>query len=99
MEDTTPNRAKDEAMRAWLWHYGRLAVTPVILLTLLALIGTGLGLLSPWPIKILTDSVFSFHPAPGFLLRYSQTDQLVYWIAGMIVGLFVISKVFGYIKG
>ncbi len=99
MEEKPVIPEKDQAMRDWLAHYGREAVGPVIFLTFLALIGTGLGLLSPWPIKILTDSVFGFQPAPGFLDQYRQTIQLVYWVAAMIGGLFFISRIFGYIKG
>ncbi len=49
---------------AYVRPYGRCAVATAVLTIVIA----GLGLLAPWPLKILFDSVLGSHPVPSVLV-------------------------------
>ncbi len=49
----------------YLWPYRRLAAASLVLIVLAGLA----GLLTPWPLKILVDSVLQGHPLPAFVQR------------------------------
>ena len=58
---------------------------------MLSLVAVGLQLLSPWPLKILIDSVFGAVPAPGFLGPLTGTYTLLVLVAVGYVALYLIS--------
>jgi ATP-binding cassette subfamily B protein/subfamily B ATP-binding cassette protein MsbA len=79
MDDTRPNTASaadsgstlNVAMRLLL--YCGQGEGPSILLGLgLLLLGTGISLLQPWPMKLVLDSVIGTVPPPAFLSRLAQ---------------------------
>src|SRR5690349_12813682 len=66
-------------------HYKRLAGVTVVLMALGALV----GLLSPWPLAILIDSVLGDKPLPAVLGpligSWSQTALIIFAVAGGLV--------------
>ena len=50
----------------YLRPYWKLAAVSVLLIV----VGSLIGLLAPWPLKILIDSVLENHPLPPFLVSF-----------------------------
>lgn len=87
------------AFKSWLFTYIRQSWWRIVILILLSLIAVGLGLLNPWPLKLLADSVFGNVPAPGPLEPYTGTVTLLYFAAITYVTIYLLQGVFGVISG
>lgn len=59
----------------------------------LTVVVAGLGLLAPWPLKIMFDSVLGDHPLPGFLepLLAPLADRPMLVLVAVVVGGFLIT--------
>jgi ATP-binding cassette, subfamily B, bacterial len=72
----------------YLRPYWKLAVVSVLLI----LVATGVGLLTPWPMKILVDNVLQRHPVPSeldWLLGGVADDRVLFLIVVVIGGLVI----------
>lgn len=83
--------------KRWLHRQTKRATPSIIVLTFLSLIGIGISLLSPWPIKFLADSVFGEVPPPQILAQYSQMD-LLFVVMGALIGLSLFQTVFDWVS-
>ncbi len=68
---------KDPAFNAWIRHVFRQASPQFLLLVSISVLSVLVLLLTPWPLKVLVDSVFGHSPAPGPLRALSQGALLV----------------------
>jgi ATP-binding cassette, subfamily B, bacterial len=72
----------------YLRPYWKLAIVSVALI----LVATGVGLLAPWPLKILVDNVLQRHPLPdGFnvVLAPFADDRMTFLIVVVLGGLLI----------
>jgi ATP-binding cassette subfamily B protein len=90
---------QSSAFKKWLFTYIKQSWWRIIILVILSFVTVGLGLLNPWPLKLLADSVFGKVPAPGMLEPYSGTTQLLYIVAILYVGIYLLQSIFGVISG
>ena len=64
--------------------YSRLAILSVAA----TIASVGLGLLLPWPLKIVVDSVLGSRPLPAFLIdRFGGVDRLTMLTIAVLAGL------------
>jgi ATP-binding cassette subfamily B protein len=70
----------------YLLPYKRLVAVSGVLLV----VSSGLGLLAPWPLKILIDNVLENHPLPGYVtavLGDAAENRFVLLVAAVLAGL------------
>jgi ABC-type multidrug transport system fused ATPase/permease subunit len=77
------------SLAAWTWSCLRPYRGRVVLLVGVALVNIALGILAPWPLKLVVDNVLGRHPLPGPLDRLatslvgdSQAGLLIAVVAG-----------------
>jgi ATP-binding cassette, subfamily B, bacterial len=89
-------------MTRWWLKIGRYALPEgrsLIAIGILMLVGIGLGLLTPWPLKLIVDNVLANKPLPVGLtwlesLPGSSAPKIMLaWLAGGTVGLFLIARI------
>jgi ATP-binding cassette subfamily B protein len=86
--------------RWWLriGGYARTETGPLVLIGVLILIGVGISLLTPWPLKLIVDHVLVDKPLPQGIswvrsLSGAQSKNgLLAWLAAATVGLFLLSR-------
>jgi ABC-type multidrug transport system fused ATPase/permease subunit len=93
------NAQKEIAFRKWFFSYVKQVWWQIMLLGLLSLAAIALTLLDPWPLKILVDSVFGSHPAPGPLKPYSGSIKLLYITGFIYVFIYVFQNGVAIING
>jgi ABC-type multidrug transport system fused ATPase/permease subunit len=70
--------------------YVRRYVTLAAFSVLATLMAVGVGLLLPWPLKIVVDSVLGSQPVPALLARwFAAMDRVTILIAVVVAGLFL----------
>jgi ATP-binding cassette subfamily B protein/subfamily B ATP-binding cassette protein MsbA len=94
-------------MKRWWWSIGRYAVPetqPLVLIGALMLCGIVAGLLSPWPLKLIVDSVMAGKPLSdglGFLYSLPGSASptiLLAWLAASTVGLFLVTRLIAILQ-
>lgn len=83
---------------AWFSKYAKQALPYVITIGFVCLFVSVVTLLKPWPTKIMVDSVFSKHPAPGVLEQYTGTSQLILITAILSVAIFLFGALLSAVR-
>lgn len=95
-------------MRRWwiqLAQYARPFWTALMLIGILTCAGVVVGLLAPWPLKLIIDNVLRDQPLPRQvswienLPGASIAAGLLAWLAGATVGLFLVQRLLVILKG
>lgn len=84
--------------KVWLKNYFKQSWWKILVLTMFAALGIAIDLLSPFPMKILADSVFGSVQAPGPLAPYTGTFTLLAFVAAFYVILYVTQTVVGFLS-
>lgn len=71
--------------KTWLLNYLKLYWVKFLILLFLSFFSVVFLVINPWPLKILTDSIFSNIPPPGILKHFSNKVTLLYITAGLYV--------------
>lgn len=88
-------------MKYWWLKLARYALPQwrgLLLIGLLMLLGIGMGLLAPWPLKLIVDNVMKHHPLPSpaawlnSLPGAASPTGLLAWLAAATVGLFLMKQ-------
>lgn len=79
-------------INAWLKGIFIDQIPKIIILAGLGIVSSAIGLLQPWPMKFLTDSVFGDIAAPGFLASYDKTE-LLYLVVVATILIFIITEI------
>lgn len=88
-------------MKRWWWKIGRYALPEtrsLLAIGALMVVGIGLGLLSPWPLKLIVDHVLADKPLPDALSWVQSlpgaesANFMLAWLAAATVGLFLATK-------
>lgn len=79
-------------------HVARQQLPKLFLCSCITLLGVGLRLLDPWPLKVLVDSVFGNTPAP-FVPSLTGSEQLLGLVAAAYVGLYIVSGALEILDG
>jgi ABC-type bacteriocin/lantibiotic exporter with double-glycine peptidase domain len=82
----------------WLKRYYSQSKPAIALMVVLNTIAAGIALLQPWPLKLLADSAFGNHPAPGFLRQYTHKPQLILFVSLLTLLIFILGQAFGVLK-
>jgi ATP-binding cassette subfamily B protein/subfamily B ATP-binding cassette protein MsbA len=89
-------------MNRWWLQFARYALPQargLALILVLLLIGAGLGLLTPWPLKLIVDNVLTGEPLPpavGWIATLPGAGTpagLLAWLAGATVAVFLTNRV------
>jgi ATP-binding cassette subfamily B protein len=81
-----------QRLKLWIKSYIRDSWWRIIALLFVSFMSVGIGLLVPWPLKLLSDSVFGNVTAPGVLAPFSQTAVLLYIVAGIYIAIYVLQS-------
>jgi ABC-type multidrug transport system fused ATPase/permease subunit len=86
---------KTTDFKVWLKSYYTKAKKSIALVVVMNVISSGIQLLTPWPIKIMADSVFGTEPAPGPLKPYTHTPHLILFVSLITLSIFLLASLFG----
>lgn len=78
----------------WLVQHYKHSIVQLIALVSVSLLSVGVLLMTPWPLKVLVDSVFGHTPAPGILSDLSSS-QLLTLVGAAYVLIFMASGIVG----
>ncbi len=81
-----------QRLKIWIKSYVKDSWWRIVALLFVSFMSVGIGLLVPWPLKLLSDSVFGNVPAPGMLAPFSQTAVLLYIVAGIYIAIYVLQS-------
>ena len=81
-----------QRLNKWIKSYIKDSWWRIAALLVVSFASVGVGLLVPWPLKLLSDSVFGNVPAPGPLAPFSQTAVLLYIVAGIYIAIYVMQS-------
>jgi ATP-binding cassette, subfamily B, bacterial len=92
--------------RWWLriGSYARSETGSLLLIGALILLGVGLSLLTPWPLKLIVDYVLADKPLPqslNWIRSFPGAESpkvLLAWLAAATVGLFLLSRATAILK-
>lgn len=88
----------DKQFKAWVRGYFKRSWFKIVILAVLAFIAVGVGLLNPFPLKLLADSVFGTIPAPGPLAPYTHTYRLLVFVGVFYVLLYLTQSLVGFLS-
>ncbi len=87
---------KVTGFKEWVKKYQLRARPAIAVVVFLGMIDAAIALLKPLPLKILADSAFGNHPAPGLLKPYTHTPKLIFITSLMTIFLFVLGATFNF---
>jgi ATP-binding cassette subfamily B protein len=94
-------------MKRWwlrIGGYAKSEVGSLVVIGALTLAGVGLGLLTPWPLKLIVDHVLLNKSLPQGLFWIqslpgaASSKVLLAWLAAATVGLFLLSRTTAILK-
>lgn len=90
----TKSASVPKAFNRWLMKQYRHSIGQLIVLVLISLLSIAVLLMTPWPLKVLVDSVFGHIAAPGILSRLSRS-QLLALVGAAYVVIYMASGIIG----